>query len=452
MSELSLQDLADRTGESLERLSHWRSLGFFGSEGSDTFTLEDLGRVQMVQLTLRSGFDTPTVEAKAVDLRERFDRFMGRLRPPVRAYTLEEAAGRLGIDVSELRPLWDAAGLAEPFEEVGDQDLAVMAGLRYATSAGLPEEALVQLARVYVDALRRVAEAEVRLFHIYVHDRLRSAGLTGRDLDDSVEETSSRIEGFVEPTVLYFHERAWKRAFREDLLLHVAEALGVREDTGVPGQITGAVVFVDLSSFTPLTDVMGDEKAAEVINRFSGFVRDAVRTNGGRVVKQIGDAFMLLFNDASAAVLAAIKIRDLVSEESEFPAARAGVQWGSMLYREGDYVGTVVNTASRLANKADRHQVLVTTDVRREAAGVGGVEFAPIGPARLKGVAEQIELFEARGEQEIAGDRAVDPVCGMELRPSEAAARLVYRGSERYFCSSDCLQRFVDDPDRYEAA
>jgi YHS domain-containing protein len=123
-----------------------------------------------------------------------------------------------------------------------------------------------------------------------------------------------------------------------------------------------------------------------------------------------------------------------------------------MLYREGDYVGTVVNTASRLATEADRHQILVTADVRRGAAGAAGVEFVPIGQKRLKGVPEDVELFEARGEQEVSGAKAVDPVCGMELKPSEAAARLDFQGTERYFCSSDCLQRFVGNPRRYESA
>ena len=70
-----------------------------------------------------------------------------------------------------------------------------------------------------------------------------------------------------------------------------------------------------------------------------------------------------------------------------------------MLYREGDYVGTVVNTASRLATKADRHQILISADVLREATGIAGVEFVPIGHGRLKGVAEEVELFEVKGDR-----------------------------------------------------
>ena len=44
---------------------------------------------------------------------------------------------------------------------------------------------------------------------------------------------------------------------------------------------------------------MGDIAAAEVLDRFSGLVREAVRQQGGRAIKQIGDAssggYLLIF-------------------------------------------------------------------------------------------------------------------------------------------------------------
>jgi hypothetical protein len=44
---------------------------------------------------------------------------------------------------------------------------------------------LLQLLRVYADALGRVAEAEVRLVHFYVHDGLKASALAGHDLIDN---------------------------------------------------------------------------------------------------------------------------------------------------------------------------------------------------------------------------------------------------------------------------
>ena len=42
-----------------------------------------------------------------------------------------------------------------------------------------------------------------------------------------------------------------------------------------------------------------------------------------------------------------------------------------------------------------------------------------------------------------------DPVCGMEVRPQEAAATEVHDGLTFYFCSQSCHDAFVADPHRF---
>lgn len=128
--QLSLDQLAARTGETTERLERWQALGFMGSADGDNFSLDDVGRVQMVQLALRNGFDAKALERSVDKLRAPFDRFMQWLRPPERVYSVAEAAKQLGLEPGELRPFWDAAGLGDEFEEVSDQDVAVLSGLR----------------------------------------------------------------------------------------------------------------------------------------------------------------------------------------------------------------------------------------------------------------------------------------------------------------------------------
>jgi len=179
----------------------------------------------------------------------------------------------------------------------------------------------------------------------------------------------------MEPAILYFHRKAMARATREDIVRDLAEEAGLLEETEVPGQLRAAIAFVDLSSFTSLAEAMGDVKAAEVLARFSNLVRDAVGRWEGRVVKQIGDAFMLVFPDPRSAVACALEMEGRASKEAQFPAARSGVHWGPVLFREGDYVGSNVNIASRLAAEAKRHQVLVTESVRNAAKDLPEVEF-----------------------------------------------------------------------------
>jgi len=41
---------------------------------------------------------------------------------------------------------------------------------------------------------------------------------------------------------------------------------------------------------------------------------------------------------------------------------------------------------------------------------------------------------------------AKDPVCGMEIDSSQAAAQSQYQGQTYYFCSVECKQKFDANP------
>ncbi|HVC35008.1 MAG TPA: YHS domain-containing protein [Chloroflexota bacterium] len=48
-----------------------------------------------------------------------------------------------------------------------------------------------------------------------------------------------------------------------------------------------------------------------------------------------------------------------------------------------------------------------------------------------------------------APTRVVDPVCGMELSPSQAMRTVDHGGRTYSFCSEQCAEKFQADPDRY---
>ncbi|TMA61689.1 MAG: YHS domain-containing protein [Deltaproteobacteria bacterium] len=447
---MSLEELSRWSGESAEQLLEWRSLGLVGG-GRDDFGPEDVERARLIRFLLRRGIRLEAIvkadreqDVLASHVRAAFASGVGR------SYTPEDAAGIVGLDLATVRRFWRSMGFGGQGERLYEEDVQALKTLKVALDAGFPEEALLQLARVWADALGRIAEAEVRLFHFYVHERLKAGGLAGRELVEASNASGDRMRPLIEPALLYFHQKGMEQAAREDVLLHWQEEAGLEGTAEVPAQLRAAVFFVDLSSFTPLAEAMGDAAAAEVLARFSQLVREAVSRCEGRVIKQIGDAFMLVFSDARAAVTCALEIEQRTAQEPQFPAARSGGHHGPVLYREGDYLGVTVNVAARLADEAGRHQVLVSEALRREAAGAPDVEFVPLGRRRLKGVADEVELFEVvRRTEAGVGRRQVDPVCGMELGPGESAARLVFDGREQVFCSQGCLQRFVATPERY---
>jgi YHS domain-containing protein len=98
---------------------------------------------------------------------------------------------------------------------------------------------------------------------------------------------------------------------------------------------------------------------------------------------------------------------------------------------------------------AGRHQVLITADMWKRARELANTEFIRLGKRKLKGLAREVVVFEARMAGKTPSNRETDPVCGMELGPTEVAARLTWDGRGRAFCSDDCLKKFVRDPDKY---
>ena len=449
---LTIEELARATATPVDILRAWQDLGLLSSRGEE-LEADDIERVRLLQFVQSRGLG-PEAVARACqtqgDLLGVFiDSFLGadgfRSGDRRARHSLAEAADVTGLDPAVLQRLWTAAGLADQ-DEAYDDDVEALQGLRMALDAGLPEDALVQIVRVFADALGRVADAETRLFHHYVHERLRADGLAGEELMVATQAVSQPLMGLIEPTVLYFHRKAFQRAQREDLLFHLTE--DVTPPTEVPGEIDVTILFVDLSGFTPLTEAMGDAAAARLMERFSDLVRDAARRCQGTVVKQIGDEFMLAFSDPGSAVHFGLQIEAETSAEPQFPAVRMGAHRGAVLYREGDYIGATVNVAARVVAEAGRHQLVVTDAVRPAAAVTPGAEVTSLGTPELKGIGGRLELFEVRrvGHRP---ERSIDLVCQMELAPDAAAPRLSWHGTDLRFCSDDCLRIFVASPDKY---
>ncbi|HUF52565.1 MAG TPA: adenylate/guanylate cyclase domain-containing protein [Dehalococcoidia bacterium] len=449
---LTIDQLSHRTGEPVAKLATWHHCGLIGKEGEDVFQLDDIGRVRLIHQLLHYGHSLDDVREAIRDpnsvLGYFLDEMARALAQPM--YTLAESAEIVGMDLETLKTLVDATGIAD-HDMLEEDDLTYLRSCKIALDAGYPLEALIQILRVYADAMRRAAEVGHRTSHFYMHQPAQRE-LPPDQVMGRLTATFDRIEPLIEPALLYFFRKGAMQSAWDDMLMHLEEESGLAEKPEIPGQIRQAVMFVDLASFTPLAEAMGDVKAAEVVARFAEMVRVANLRCHGRVVKQIGDGFMIVFPECYSAVSCALELEQRAAAETHFPAIRAGLHYGPVLYREGDYIGSNVNIASRLAGAANRHQVLVSAEVRNRARDLEGVEWIRVGMQRLKGLAAEVELFEARMSSVEAPDKVIDPVCGMELGLREVAARLSLNGVDHSFCSDDCLKQFVRAPEKYTPA
>ncbi|WP_234809822.1 adenylate/guanylate cyclase domain-containing protein [Mycolicibacterium tusciae] len=352
---------------------------------------------------------------------------------------------QLGLDdtvISELAEILD-------WNDVGagtESDVATLQVLVKALALGMPSDALMQLIRVFADATDRLADAIVRTYHDYVHERFRAQGLTGPELLAASEGVGKPLLDLVDPTVMYFLRRAYQRANREDLLRHLAEPTTPPSTT--PGEERATVLFVDLASFTSLTATMGDHAAADVLRRFSITVRSRASRHRG-VLKQIGDEYMLMFAQPADAIAFGLAMDRFVDAEPQFPALHIGAHSGTVLYREGDYVGGTINLAARVASVGAVGQFLITEDLRDAAGPHPEADFTALPPQRLKGIHDPICLVEVRRRIRSRSDRTTDPVCGMMLHPADVAAQLYWAERTFAFCSETCKQAFADRPNQF---
>src|SRR5881275_3002101 len=60
-------------------------------------------------------------------------------------------------------------------------------------------------------------------------------------------------------------------------------------------------------------------------------------------------------------------------------------------------------------------------------------------------------MAQAAEDPSIGAGRTIDPVCGMTVDPSRAAATAEHHGKTYFFCSKGCAAKFSSDPERYLA-
>jgi class 3 adenylate cyclase len=167
---------------------------------------------------------------------------------------------------------------------------------------------------------------------------------------------------------------------------------GSGEQAGDPfDRALQTILFTDLESSTALTQRVGDEAAQEVLRGHNTAVRAALEEHGGREVKHTGDGIMASFPSAVAAVTAALQMqRDLAGGEVR---VRIGLNAGEPIAEDDDLFGLSVILASRITDRAEPGQVLVSNVVRELCAGKT-FEFTSLGEATLKGFDEPVTLYE----------------------------------------------------------
>ena len=304
-------------------------------------------------------------------------------------YTLKEAAREAGLQPEMIERMYSAFGLSSLSSDVvSEEDLQIMKYAAAVLEAGFPMDAYLQLQRVYGQAIAQIADAEVRLFHLHVHEPLMRAGVPGVEIAEAMEGLTRETLPFAAPLMNYLHGRFLAHFVEQDVIGHMEADLA--ESAPEEGRLRVAIAFADLAGYARLTVERGDEEAVGTVERFVEAVEQTLPTDA-RVIKTLGDEVMVVGSDPAALTGWAVDLQSTIAAGE--PSPRIGIHYGQALYRDGDYYGRDVNQAARVVARAAGGEVLVTRPVVDVAAGVDGLEFDLIGEVRLKGFSEPTELF-----------------------------------------------------------
>jgi adenylate cyclase len=260
-------------------------------------------------------------------------------------------------------------------------------------AAGFPLVAFLQLVRVYAQSLRRIADAEVRLFHLYVHEPLIRDGVPELEMAEEMGELAGDILPLASPLIDYLHTRYLRFFLEQDVIGHMEAELDASTDLG---QVPITLCFIDLTGFTRYTEEEGDLEALDVVENFVETVEGTLPPEA-TIVKTIGDEVMVVSSDAASLTEWAV---GLLARLPERPQPRVGIHCANAVYRDGDYFGTHVNLAHRVVDRAQAGEVLVTDRVTEAIREREALAFEPIGEVNLKGFPEPTPLFIVRAARD----------------------------------------------------
>jgi class 3 adenylate cyclase len=289
--------------------------------------------------------------------------------------SLRELAEHAGIPVDALSSFFHDLGVAVPDPDrpqFGEADAHFIAGMVAAPARGISRGS--ELMRVIAGSMERIAEAAVAVY-----------------VQGPVAELRNRTAGPF--------ECAQSSAAATELALHLGDGLGsvfrhhmrqaVTRQRVIQEGVTRrelarlAIGFVDLVGSTVLQSGLDVAALAEQVSRFETRAFDVTAAGGGRLVKFIGDEIMVAAVDPVAGCTIVSDLVEAFTDDGTQP--RAGLVFGEVLFRHGDYYGPVVNLAARLVDAAIPGEALVDASVVEAVKEDAGPVFEPAGRRMLKG-------------------------------------------------------------------
>ena len=277
-------------------------------------------------------------------------------------YTLSELAELTGLTVSQIENYWLWLGIparsadAKAYTEGDLSSLKELSEL--INSEHIDESTLQSLVRAVGHSTERLASWQAEAF---VEQLVRL-----KELDDP-SARQAVVDSF--PTLIDPLSRqldhAWRRATVHILERFDSDSHAEKAKTSDELPLLRAIGFADIVGYTQLSATLSKAELSEFLNEKELRARDIVNTNGGWVIKTIGDAVMFGAHTPEDGAKIALELSNPHRSNVADVQIRVGLVFGRILARFGDAFGTSVNLAARLTSAAEPGTVLTDRDTAK---------------------------------------------------------------------------------------
>ena len=159
-----------------------------------------------------------------------------------------------------------------------------------------------------------------------------------------------------------------------------------------------AIMFTDIVGFTAMSQ-RNEVVAVQLLDEHRTILRPVFALHGGRVIKTMGDGFLVEFPSALESVLCAQKVqqtlqtRNASAQEGKKITLRVGIHVGEIIDQGDDIAGDAVNVASRLEPLADPGGICVSEQVLDQIRNKLPVSWEDVAAPKLKNVEFPMRIY-----------------------------------------------------------
>ncbi|PLY01813.1 MAG: hypothetical protein C0623_05020 [Desulfuromonas sp.] len=180
-----------------------------------------------------------------------------------------------------------------------------------------------------------------------------------------------------------------------------------------------AIILTDIVGYTEATSRLSRKEQKEMLSLHNQLLFPIIRSFGGKVVKTIGDALLLVFRSPTDGMLCSMAMQDALYDfnRKSMPEQklhiRIAASLGEVRVARNDVFGEAVNLTSRIESITPQDEIYLSEAVYL-AMNKAEVPCVEVGLRELKGISEPVKIWQiprftrARLVPEDVGEEEID--------------------------------------------